>query len=332
MHPHPRQNTSITGLSGGQEALLAAPHRFGFNGQERDDEVSGEGNSLSFKYRVEDTRLGRFFSVDPMCKEFPWNSTYAFAENKVVWARELEGLETWYTNEGNKQNTSDIGESGPTKEISGPLDDGYATMNKLKDANTPLRDFEGKKAIIAIIPGSKPLPQYSEQPANRKSTGGLSGGHVYSVLVDGAIGNAYGFTNETENPGPVLSIKGDHVFPSNRNSNGVFQKKTSGEIFHDAKMFQQRMLAFDVTSILTIGQFHSIADSYQGEPAYDYAVFGKRCASSAYSIFADAGVFIKKSPLSEITFTPGKFIDFLKEKGITPTLVNEGYEGRKYSR
>ena len=57
-------------------------YRFGFNGQEKDDEVKGSVNSLSFKYRIYDPRLGRFLSVDPLFASYPWNSTYAFARNK----------------------------------------------------------------------------------------------------------------------------------------------------------------------------------------------------------------------------------------------------------
>jgi RHS repeat-associated protein len=50
-------------------------YRFGFNGQERDDEVKGAGNSLEFKFRVYDSRIGKFLSVDPLFKEYPWNSS-----------------------------------------------------------------------------------------------------------------------------------------------------------------------------------------------------------------------------------------------------------------
>lgn len=32
-------------------------------------------------------------SVDPLAKEYPWNSTYAFAENRVIDGLDLEGLE-----------------------------------------------------------------------------------------------------------------------------------------------------------------------------------------------------------------------------------------------
>jgi RHS repeat-associated protein len=68
-------------------------YRFGFQGQEGDSEIKGHGNSWNFKYRMHDSRLGRFFAVDPIGTKFPYNSPYAFAENQVVAFVELEGLE-----------------------------------------------------------------------------------------------------------------------------------------------------------------------------------------------------------------------------------------------
>ncbi len=75
-------------------------YRYGFNGQEQDDEVKGNGNSLSFTFRFYDPRLGRFLSVDPVFAEYPWNSPYAFAENDVIRARDLEGAEKQYAIDG----------------------------------------------------------------------------------------------------------------------------------------------------------------------------------------------------------------------------------------
>ncbi len=68
-------------------------YRYGFQGQERDDEIKGRGNSLNYKYRMHDPRIGRFFAVDPLTKKYPWNSSYAFSENRVIDGVELEGLE-----------------------------------------------------------------------------------------------------------------------------------------------------------------------------------------------------------------------------------------------
>ncbi len=68
-------------------------YRYGFQGQEKDDEIKGEGNSLNYKYRMHDPKIGRFFAVDPLFKEYPHNSSYAFSENVVINAIELEGRE-----------------------------------------------------------------------------------------------------------------------------------------------------------------------------------------------------------------------------------------------
>ncbi|MES2545178.1 MAG: RHS repeat-associated core domain-containing protein, partial [Bacteroidota bacterium] len=70
-------------------------YRYGFQGQEKDDELKGEGNSLNYTYRMHDPRIGRFFAVDPLEKSYPWNSSYAFSENMVIDAVELEGLESF---------------------------------------------------------------------------------------------------------------------------------------------------------------------------------------------------------------------------------------------
>jgi RHS repeat-associated protein len=68
-------------------------YRYGFQGQETDDEVTGSESHVAFKYRVHDARLGRFLSVDPLSASYPHNSPYAFSENRVINGVELEGLE-----------------------------------------------------------------------------------------------------------------------------------------------------------------------------------------------------------------------------------------------
>ncbi len=68
-------------------------YRFGFQGQEQDNEIKGEGNSVNYKYRVHDPRLGRFLSIDPLAAKYPHNSPYAFSENRLIDGIELEGLE-----------------------------------------------------------------------------------------------------------------------------------------------------------------------------------------------------------------------------------------------
>ena len=71
----------------------SAAYRYGFQGQEKDDELKGEGNSLNYKFRMHDPRVGRFFAVDPLFRKYSWNSPYSFSENRVLDGIELEGLE-----------------------------------------------------------------------------------------------------------------------------------------------------------------------------------------------------------------------------------------------
>jgi RHS repeat-associated protein len=68
-------------------------YRFGFQNQECDMEIKGSGNSVNYEYRMHDPRLGRFMSIDPLASKYPHNSPYAFSENRVIDAIELEGLE-----------------------------------------------------------------------------------------------------------------------------------------------------------------------------------------------------------------------------------------------
>jgi RHS repeat-associated protein len=75
---------------------LSNGYRYGFQSQEQDNELKGEGNSLNYTFRMHDPRVGRFFAPDPLFKDYPYNSTYAFSENRVMDAVELEGREAFF--------------------------------------------------------------------------------------------------------------------------------------------------------------------------------------------------------------------------------------------
>ncbi|HEY1199753.1 MAG TPA: RHS repeat-associated core domain-containing protein, partial [Niastella sp.] len=68
-------------------------YRFGYNGKENDNEVKGPGNQQDYGARVYDPRLGRFLSMDPLSKSFPWYSPYQFAGNMPIAAVDLDGEE-----------------------------------------------------------------------------------------------------------------------------------------------------------------------------------------------------------------------------------------------
>jgi RHS repeat-associated protein len=68
-------------------------YRFGFNGQEKDNEVKGIGNSINYLARIYDSRLGRFMSIDPLTNKFPYYTPYQFAGNTPIQAIDLDGAE-----------------------------------------------------------------------------------------------------------------------------------------------------------------------------------------------------------------------------------------------
>ncbi|MCG2613738.1 RHS repeat-associated core domain-containing protein [Terrimonas sp. NA20] len=68
-------------------------YRYGFNGKENDNEVKGEGNQQDYGMRIYDPRLGKFLSVDPLAKSYPWYTPYQFAGNKPIAFIDRDGLE-----------------------------------------------------------------------------------------------------------------------------------------------------------------------------------------------------------------------------------------------
>ena len=112
--------------------------RFGFNGIEKDNEIASSGNYYSFEYRLHDVRVGRFLSTDPLEKEYPWNSPYAFAENRVIDGKDLEGLEY-------------VGSNG---QPAGPLNPAYAKEKganlepQFKNANNSSGGYLLKEVVI----------------------------------------------------------------------------------------------------------------------------------------------------------------------------------------
>ncbi|PZF74801.1 hypothetical protein DN068_00975 [Taibaiella soli] len=68
-------------------------YRFGFNGKMKDNEIYGAGNFEDYGMRGMDTRLNRFWGVDPLTKQYPYYTPYQFAGNKPTRYIDRDGLE-----------------------------------------------------------------------------------------------------------------------------------------------------------------------------------------------------------------------------------------------
>ena len=66
-------------------------YRYFFNGQEADNEVLGEGVSLTAEFWQYDSRLGRRWNVDPVFKEY--ESPYTCFAGNPVWFADIGWVE-----------------------------------------------------------------------------------------------------------------------------------------------------------------------------------------------------------------------------------------------
>ena len=113
-------------------------------------------------------QMARFLSVDPLAKSYPWNSTYAFAENDVIRAIDLDGLEKF------------IMYADYTTNIGGTK------------INTQRADFVAYKVTLAVenpdgsierLYATKDLTMYANKRFQEgpNKLNGLKNGHTYSM-------------------------------------------------------------------------------------------------------------------------------------------------------
>ena len=68
-------------------------YRYFFNGQEADNEVFGELAFQNYGFRMYDTRVARFWGVDPLTKDYPMLTPFQFASCSPVLLVDVDGLE-----------------------------------------------------------------------------------------------------------------------------------------------------------------------------------------------------------------------------------------------
>ncbi|MGI8597798.1 MAG: RHS repeat-associated core domain-containing protein [Chitinophagaceae bacterium] len=75
----------------GRKFITTKLYRYGYNGMEHDTEINGEDNSYTTEYRAYDSRLGRWYSVDPKISMQPWESPYSAMNNSPLWRNDPNG-------------------------------------------------------------------------------------------------------------------------------------------------------------------------------------------------------------------------------------------------
>ena len=66
-------------------------YRYGFNGKENDNDI--ENGAQDYGMRIYDGRLGRFLTVDPLSKKYPFYTPFQFAGNSPILSLDIDGME-----------------------------------------------------------------------------------------------------------------------------------------------------------------------------------------------------------------------------------------------
>jgi RHS repeat-associated protein len=135
-------------------------YRYGFNGQEKDDDIAGDGDYLAYSFRLHNARLGRFLSVDPLSQEYPWNSSYSFAENSVISCRDLEGREKEFYKDRYKIASGEL--DGPTynKAVNYWTGNGMVMVGMGAGISLLARGFVYASGVTAATWATQPQNQY----------------------------------------------------------------------------------------------------------------------------------------------------------------------------
>ncbi len=120
-----------------ERSFSSGEYRFGFNGQEKDDEVCGAGNSYTAEFWQYDSRLGRRFNVDPVVKEY--ESPYACFANNPIWIIDPNGADTSFID---NQARNDF--VGTMKELDSKIADNQSLIDELK-AKSEKKGWDEKK-------------------------------------------------------------------------------------------------------------------------------------------------------------------------------------------
>ena len=81
------------GMQMPERILEDSLYRFGFSGQEMDNEVKGQGNNIDFGARSYDPRLGRWFNVDVLAPKYPNFTPYLGMGNNPIYFIDTDGKE-----------------------------------------------------------------------------------------------------------------------------------------------------------------------------------------------------------------------------------------------
>jgi RHS repeat-associated protein len=166
----------------GVAATAGKKYRYGFNDKEKSDEIYGEGNAYDFGSRIQDSRLGRWFSLDPLQKKYPGESNYAFVSGNPILYKDADGRDKIIT-------ITIIAKDGATTQIQ-KIDKSYFKYSwSMREDGAYFRKADVKQSLIIDlrsvndnVAGNNPggIIQYSSEEVNEQYTSWWD----YSIFSD----------------------------------------------------------------------------------------------------------------------------------------------------
>lgn len=75
-----------------KKSFSSPSYRYGYQGSEKDDEITGvEGAHITTFFREGDTRLAKWWSIDPKAARQPWHSPYSFMGGNPILNNDVLG-------------------------------------------------------------------------------------------------------------------------------------------------------------------------------------------------------------------------------------------------
>ncbi|WP_353780188.1 RHS repeat-associated core domain-containing protein [Winogradskyella sp. 3972H.M.0a.05] len=179
---------------------------YGFQGQEKDYEIKGEGNSYTTHFRFHDSRIGRWLSLDPVFKAD--QSPYISMSNNPITRIDPRGDDDFFDAKGNYLFSTATGDEVRIINNVNKIADAFYALRDVEDANEEkltkmLRrqsdnltqyHFKSSKPISNILNhyGEKILPEGQKIIPSSKYGGGVmnvqpKNGQFIQKELDGGV-------------------------------------------------------------------------------------------------------------------------------------------------
>jgi hypothetical protein len=144
----------------GRKFSAGSGYRYGFNGQEKDKENSGDGNSYTAEFWQYDSRIGRRWNIEPLTKKYPELSGYiTFGDNPLLYA-DKDGEDKIIT-------ITVIGSDGTSIDVERRDKNYFHTYSDSKYSGVLDYYFKQDLSIHLVIDNSKGIDKTSEDAAKR---------------------------------------------------------------------------------------------------------------------------------------------------------------------